>query len=197
MLGMMRNVALIRRVGGGWQPSRLPPSGITTAVRSVTSASTQFDHPRFSFRQRHTYHTLPMHDANKFGGRTAYLREIGPFDHKRKGRLFKRNLEISQWNVDVWCAQQTLRKKWKARDWEVIEVPFALAPPEMQCVIPEAYTDLPVAVAASGSAGACNLRRKVYDREQLQEMLYGQSPYQPIIRTQEGGKHDATLDKCM
>lgn len=118
-------------------------SSLYTQNRGILLSGDVVDHPPYSFRRRHTYRTLPLHDANRFGGRTAYLREIGPFDHKRRGRLFKRNHELSQWNVDVWCAQQTLRKKWKGRDWVVMELPFLCSPRLLQRVIPEIFTDLP------------------------------------------------------
>lgn len=133
-------------------PSPLLPGGASESAcvssfccarRSVLLSSDVVDHPPYRYRQRHTYRTLPLHDASRFGGRSSYLREIGPFDHKRKGRLFKRNAELSQWNVDVWAAQQTLRKKWKGRDWVVMEVPFLCSPRALQRVIPEMFTDLP------------------------------------------------------
>lgn len=118
-------------------------SSLWCSKRAVLVSGSIVDHPPHSFRRQHTYRTLPLHDANRFGGRSAYLREIGPFDHKRRGRLFKRNSALSQWNVDVWCAQQTLRKKWKGRDWVVMELPFLSSPKLLQRVIPEIYTDLP------------------------------------------------------
>lgn len=75
---------------------------VTTSIRNISS--NVFDHPPFTYRKRHTFNTLPMHDANKFGGRSAYLRQIGPIDHKKAGRLFKRDLPTLQFNVDVWAA---------------------------------------------------------------------------------------------
>lgn len=152
--------------------------GATAAVTSALSVSSRhvstgvFDHGKFKYRQRHTFNSIPLHDANRFGGRSAYLREIGPFDHKKKGRLFKRDPATVQFNVDVWAAQQTLRKKWKGRDWEVVELPFSLAPQCLQRVIPEMYTDVPVMTdAAVGDYS--NIRNKVFDREELQDVLYG------------------------
>lgn len=159
---------------GSTQSLRYPRTAAAAAVvmGSARTVSTgEFDHPPFKFRQRHTFNTLPVHDANRFGGRSAYLREIGPFDHKRKGRAFKKDPATVQFNVDVWAAQQTLRKRWKGRDWEVVELPFALAPREMQRVIPEVYTDVPV-MADPARGDFRNLRRRVYDRESLQEVLF-------------------------
>lgn len=139
-----------------------------------------------------------MHDANRFGGRSAYLREIGPFDHKKKGRLFKRDPETQQFNVDVWSAQQTLRKQWKGRDWDVVEMPFELAPKELQRVVPERYTDVPV-MANPAANDFMNIRRKVYDREALQGALYatganGQTPYPALQRVDRSAM---TLDKFL
>lgn len=128
------------------QPAALASTTTTllTPFRSVVTASTMLDHPQYKFRQQHTYRTLPLHDSNRFGGRTSYLREIGPFDHKRRGRLFKRQRELAQWNVDIWAAQQTLRKKWKSRDYMVVEMPFLQSPAALQRVIPEMFTDIPI-----------------------------------------------------
>lgn len=132
---------------------------LVTSYRGVISASTMMDHPPYKFRQQHTYRTLPLHDANRFGGRTAYLREIGPFDHKRRGRLFKRQRELSQWNVDVWAAQQSLRKKWKSRDYFVVEMPFLQSPQLLQRVIPEVFTDVPICLSDNQSkAEECSTR---------------------------------------
>ncbi|CAD2222594.1 hypothetical protein AGDE_01115 [Angomonas deanei] len=153
-----------------------------------------FEHPPFKYRKRHAFNTLPVHDANRFGGRSAYLREIGPFDHKKKGRQFKRDPGTVQFNVDVWSAQQTLRKQWKKRDWTVVELPFALAPKEMQRVIPELYTDVPIPTN-SAKGDYSNLRSKVYDRETLQEALYsGARPYPEIVRVDQKA---LTLDKFL
>ncbi|CUE79201.1 Hypothetical protein, putative [Bodo saltans] len=146
-------------------------AALCSTMRCVSTA--RFDHPPYADRQKHTYRTLPIHDANYFGGRLANLREIGPVDGKKRGRLFKRNPEIAQFNVDVWCAQQTLRKRWKQRDWEVVELPFSLAPAAMQRVIPEVYTDVPQMVdPSSSSTDRSNIRSKVYALEDVQEAVF-------------------------
>lgn len=154
-----------------------------------------FDHPPYKFRQQHSFNSLPVHDSSRFGGRSAYLREIGPFDHKRKGRLFKRDPRTVQFNVDVWAAQQTLRKRWKGRDWDVVELPFSLAPKELQRVIPEVYTDVPT-MTNPAQGDFSNIRSKVYDREALQGALYGgvAKPY-PALRTVD--PEALTLDKFL
>nr|CAJ2468530.1 unnamed protein product [Leishmania braziliensis] len=172
------------------------PAPLTAASRCVSTGV--FDHPPFSYRHQHTFNTLPMHDANRFGGRTAYLREIGPIDHKKKGRLFKRDLATLQFNVDVWCAQQSLRKQWKGRDWDVVEMPFELAPKELQRVVPEKYTDVPM-MTDPVHHDYMNIRRKVFDREALQGALYpsggaDQSPYPAIQRVNRAAM---TLDKYL
>ncbi|CAJ1986801.1 mitoribosomal protein mS69 [Leishmania donovani] len=169
---------------------------LTVATRCVHAGI--FDHPPFSYRRQHTFNTLPMHDANRFGGRTAYLREIGPIDHKKKGRLFKRDLPTLQFNVDVWCAQQTLRKQWKGRDWDVVEMPFEMAPKELQRVVPEKYTDVPM-MADPARHDYMNIRRKVFDREDMQDALFAsggadQPPYPAIQRVDKAAM---TLDKYL
>ncbi|KEG10776.1 hypothetical protein DQ04_03301040 [Trypanosoma grayi] len=155
-----------------------------------------FDHPSFECRQKHSFNTLPLHDANRFGGRTAYLREIGPVNQKKQGRRFKKDMRTVQFNVDVWCAQQTLRKKWKQRDWEVVEVPFRLSPKEQQRVVPELYTDVPQMTDPAHNDFS-NIHSKVYDREELQADLFGAAgplPYPPLQRVD---KQAMTLDKFL
>lgn len=177
------------------RPSR--PLAVAALSFSLMAISTgQFDHPTQHYRRQHTFNTLPMHDANRFGGRTAYLREIGPIDHKKKGRLFKRDAATSQFNVDVWSAQQTLRKQWKKRDWDVVEMPFELAPRKLQQVIPERYTDVPM-MADPARGDYMNIRRKVYDRETLQETLYAGSEQQPYPSLQRVDRTAMTLDKFL
>eukprot|EP00796_Vickermania_ingenoplastis_P009559 gene9559-6715_t len=140
--------------------------------------------------------------------RTAYLREIGPFDHKRKGRLFKRDHEMVQWNVDIWCAQQSLRRRWKSRDWSVVEMPFQVAPPALQRVLPETHTDIPQMIpqnyfshchehcspspSSATSSGyqppedryhktfTHNVRQQVFDVEEVQNSLFGGCNVYPI-----------------
>lgn len=184
---------------------------ISSGARWVTSASATTTHPPFTHRMRHTYRTLPLHDANKFGGRTAYLREIGPFDAKKRGRLFKKQIEIVQWNVDMWCAQQSLRKRWKQRDWVVLELPFQLSPPRLQRVIPEIYTDVPLGLSSMGAIEgehtdpnppdryarlqSNNVRQAVFDVEDVQAVLFGGvKPYPNLCRRRES---PSTLDKLL
>ncbi|KPI86949.1 hypothetical protein ABL78_3995 [Leptomonas seymouri] len=183
---------IIRRsVCGG---RRMAVAALSASVMHHSSG--QFDHPSQHYRRQHTFNTLPMHDANRFGGRAAYLREIGPINHRKRGRLFKRDPATLQYNVDVWCAQQSLRKQWKGRHWDVVEMPFELAPRELQRVIPEKYTDVPV-MADPARKDYMNIRRKVYDRESLQDALYtgsGQPPYPPLQRID---KATMSLDKFL
>mmetsp|Transcript_27516 Transcript_27516/g.31712 ORF Transcript_27516/g.31712 Transcript_27516/m.31712 type:complete len:189 (-) Transcript_27516:82-648(-) len=188
MLSLRRVVP--RQVGAPMQSS--------CTVQQHRNVSTgRFDHPPYSFRQRHTFQTLPIHDANYFGGRTAQLREIGPVNSMRRGRQFKRNKELAQYNVDIWCAQQTLRKRWKSRDWEVMELPFPLAPRELQRVMPEMYTDVPQPVDGFGGKDMSNVRSKVFDVETLQHVVYGARS--PLLTTAIRRVHkDAlTLDKFL
>ena len=154
-----------------------------------------FFHPVKSSRRRHTHITTPMHDANHFGGRSAQLREIGPINHRMRGRMFKMDPTLQQYNVDIWAAQQTLRKKWKSRDWDVIEFPFELAPKQLQRVIPELYTELPPMTDPANN-DCQNIRKKVFDCEDLQRVLYpkaDRTPYPPIQRVDK--TKPLTLDK--
>lgn len=77
-----------------------------------------------------------------------------------------------QYNVDVWNAQQTLRKKWKGRNWRVVELPFEKAPALLQKVVPEEYTELPM-MADPKNGDFSNIRRKTFAQEDLQEALFG------------------------
>ncbi|CBH13493.1 hypothetical protein, conserved [Trypanosoma brucei gambiense DAL972] len=184
---------MMRRVRDGLFLSH-PSSALQCSVAVVSTG--EFDHPPFQFRQRHTFNTTPLHDANRFGGRTAYLREIGPVNIKKQGRRFKKDPRTVQFNVDVWCAQQTLRKRWKQRDWEVIEIPFRLVPREQQRVIPELYTDIPQMTDPARNDFS-NIRNKVYDREELQGVLFpaaGTMLYPPLQRVD---KQAMTLDKYL
>lgn len=164
---------------------------VVVACRCVSTGV--FDHPKTSFSRKHTFNTLPIHDANNFGGRVAQLREIGPVNIKKKGRAYKKDKELSQFDVDVWCAQQTLRKRWKGRDWDVVEMPFQLAPKELQRVIPELYTDVPQPVDAKGNDYQ-NVRSKVFDVEELQQELFGGTPFPHLRKVNASAQ---TLDKFL
>jgi hypothetical protein len=133
-----------------------------------------FDHPEFAWRKRHHHMYLPMHDANRWGGRSAMLRQLKTPDQKRSSSRWKSDIDVLQYNVDVWCAQQTLRKKWKARDYEVVELPFQLAPKLLRRVVPELHTELPQ-MADPKNGDYQNIRAKVFDREahEMQRALFG------------------------
>ncbi len=152
-----------------------------------------FNHVPTSSRRRHTHMQLPTHDSSRFGGRLAYMREIGPINNKYRGKAWKGVPELQQYNVDVWCAQQTLRKKWKARDWEVMEVPFEKAPKVLQRVIPEKYTELPV-MTDPKNGDFENIQTKVFDREELQDALYPHMAKHPFPRLLTVNRSAATLD---
>ena len=171
--------------------------GIFLSADGTRAVSTnRFDQPPFTNRQKHTFKSAPVHSSNYFGGRTAQFREIGPIDGKKAGRKFKIEREITQYNVDIWCAQQTLRKQWKGRDWDVVEMPFELAPPTLQRVIPELHTDIPL--PSDPKAGDYeNVRSKVFDVEELQDKLFpgGQRVLPDIRPPPEDSK--MTLDKFL
>jgi hypothetical protein len=127
------------------------------------------------------------------------LRELGPIDPKKKGRRFKKELSVCQFNVDIWCAQQTLRKRWKQRDWDVHEVPFTLAPRVLQRVIPEMHTAVPAGLDHS-LRSYVNLHSTIIDREEITTVLYPDDEclasriYVPIRRVD---RSLMTLDKFL
>jgi hypothetical protein len=169
------------------------PASSSSQATQVRHTVGSYNHLPTSHSRRHNHKTLPMDDANRFGGRSASLREPGKFDHKKRGARWKLDPELQQYNIDVWCAQQTLRKKWKARDWEVVELPFEHAPAALQQVIPELHTELPtMAAPAAGDYG--NVRAKVYDREELQDVLFPRTETKPYPALRRVDKSAATLD---
>ena len=168
----------------------IPAAALTTQRRNTVGS---YDRLRTMHTRRHNHMQLPKDDSNRFGGRTAFLREPGKFDHKTQGARWKLDPELQQYNIDVWCAQQTLRKKWKARDWEVVEVPFELAPKALQQVIPELHTELPtMADPAAGDFGT--VRAKVYDREDMQDVLFPRAAEKPYPKLRRVDKTQMTLD---
>lgn len=132
----------------------------------------EFKAPERMRRLRNSNLTTTQWNTNKYGGRFARLRESrATYRRAVASREFSRDPRIVQFNMDVWNAQQTLRKKWKGRDWEVVELPYELAPKVLQKVIPEMYTAPPMhADPAAGDFS--NIRAKVFDREDLQEVLF-------------------------
>lgn len=144
---------------------------LSDTVRWVTDT---FDIEQPARWSKHTHSTLPLTDSSKFGGRTSYLREKAPINARYRGRQFKKDHTLLQYNVDVWCAQQTLRKKWKGRDWDVYEMPFERAPKVLQKVIPEVHTEVPM-MADPENGDFYNIRSKVFDVEDLQGELFATS----------------------
>jgi hypothetical protein len=144
-------------------------------------------------RRKHDHRSLPIDDASFWGGRSAHMRYTGP-QKGLGGPKWMLDRSLEKYNIDVWLAQQTLRKKWKGRDWDVVELPFQHAPKELQQVIPEKHTELPRMVNAS--AGDCrNVRSVVYDRESLQEVLYpGRAKPYPELRSQHPDEAKLALD---
>ena len=120
-------------------------------------------------------------------------------DNGRRSKYFggaewKRDIPSMQYNVDVWTAQQTLRKQWKGRDWDVFELPFEKAPTLLQRVIPEIHTEAPV-MSDPANGDFSNIRAKVFDREELQDVLYPDfetKPYPKIEKPKKDSK--ITLD---
>lgn len=131
-----------------------------------------FSLPPQRHRRSHTHLTLNYHNSNFLGGRTAYFRYHGKPLGKKHGAEWKKHRPTVDYNIDVWAAQQTLRKKWKGRDYRVVELPFEAAPAQLQKVIPEEYTELPM-MSDPANGDFSNIRRKTFAQEDLQEALFG------------------------
>lgn len=113
------------------------------------------------------------HNSNYFGGRLGSFRVNGSNNTLQKmGNFWRKHMPTQQYNVDVWNAQQTLRKKWKGRNWRVVEMPFEKAPALLQKVIPEEYTELPM-MSDPKNGDFSNIRRKTFAQEELQDILFG------------------------
>lgn len=149
------------------------PLGVASSTAFVQRRGIvgRFNHTPGARPRKHGYNTLPYTHTSLWGGRSSFLREKGPFNSRYRGLRWKRDPELRQFNVDVWCAQQTLRKKWKGRDWEVYELPFEKAPKLLQQVIPEMYTEVP-RMADPKNGDFENIRAKVFARENLAQVLF-------------------------
>lgn len=159
-------------------------------------ATGEFSVQKPSSRRRHTARTLPLHDSNRFGGRLAYMRMPSTKTKKYSGERWTFDERLLQYNTDMWVAQQTLRRQWKSRDWDVVELPFALAPQELRQVIPELHTEFPKSVdARNGKYG--NVRDVVVPCEDLQDALFPRSevkPYPTVFTPRDVPTRGATLD---
>ena len=129
-------------------------------------------------RRRHSHDVVPRDDANRLGGRTAYFRVLSGTNGPKSGKKWTKDATLVNYNIDVWLGQQTLRKKWKGRNWDVVEMAFEDAPKELQRVIPEKYTELPLPVGEKGG----NIRDFVVDRESIQPALYPRGQQYPNLR---------------
>eukprot|EP00759_Apiculatamorpha_spiralis_P040715 PhF_6_TR39591/c0_g1_i1/m.58672 len=109
----------------------------------------------------------PYHEPQKFGGRIAHVKQYVTVKHG-SGTLWKKDPKMRERVLAVFEAQQFSRREWKSRDYDVYELPYEFAPKEMQRVIPDLYTEIPIR-ANDGT----NLRQKVYDRETMASVLYG------------------------
>lgn len=149
-------------------------------------------------RRSHTHLTLPSHHSSYWGGRTAHFRvpQKSAKRFKENAPQWKLDQPTMQFNVDVWAGQQSLRRKWKGREWRVVELPFERAPAVLQRVIPELHSELPV-MADPKTGDYTNIRAKTFAVEDpaLQETVYGsqQLPL-PVKRSPRGSTGGVTLD---
>lgn len=169
----------------------LPTMTTTTTIVTVAPIQTesfrfmrerQFNMLARAHKRNHSQITLNSHNSNFFGGRLSAFRYEGRSSHLKKGPEFTKHMPTMQYNIDVWSAQQSLRKKWKGRNWRVVEMPFEKAPKVLQRVIPEQYTELPV-MADPANGDYSNIRRKTFSQEELQEALFERQVLpMPVVR---------------
>ena len=82
-----------------------------------------------AWRKLHTYNQLSPNSSTRFGGRLKRFRQARQTAPVHPGRAYplqpwKRQPHMIQYNVDVWWAQETLRREWKGREFDVYEVPY-------------------------------------------------------------------------
>ena len=163
-------------------------SSITTTnqVRNIHKGEFKVD---TAIKRRYNSHTsTPIWSSQRFGGRWAAFRVKAPAKRMFVKRTFTQDPMIIQFQADVWNAQQTLRKKWKGRDFEVVELPYSLAPAALKGVIPDIHTGAPKCTDEL-RGDFSNIQNKVFDREEVQQVMYSkvgeaqqQQPYPTLLK---------------
>lgn len=156
----------------------------TTQTRCIHKG--EFSTPTTLNRQGNSHISLPIRSSQRYGGRWAAFRVKAPAKRMFVKKMFTQDPKVVQFQADVWNAQQTLRRKWKSRDFEVVEMPFSLAPPTLRGVIPDIHTDAPQPLNEK-SGDYSNANSKVFDREELQQVMYSSSdsgvqPYPKLLK---------------
>lgn len=158
----------------------------TNQVRSIHKGEFKVD---TALKRRFNSHiSAPIWSSQRFGGRWAAFRVKAPAKRAFVKKTFTQDPQIIQFQADVWNAQQTLRKKWKGRDFEVVELPFALAPAALRGVIPDIHTGAPRCTDEL-RGDYSNIQNKVFDREEVQQVMYSkageaqqQQPYPTLLK---------------
>ena len=114
-------------------------------------------------RRPFSYMKRTRHERQRFGGRAVRIASTAQNSpkHLRDPRTKERMLAVYE-------AQEFSRRHWKGRDFEVYEIPWSLAPRELQRVMPELHTECPTR-AADGT----NIRHKVFERSMLPAEIFG------------------------
>ena len=142
-----------------------------------------------SMRERHfSYMKTPRHESQRFGGRACRIRQSMPLAHGA-GLQHLKYPEIKEQILSVYEAQERSRREWKSRDYDIYEMPFSLAPRELQRVIPEPYTELPL----RASTGAL-LSHVIFEREVVAKELF---PDQLISTFPKPDPANPTLDEFL
>lgn len=168
----------------------LSAAALAPSLSAAARFSRVFSLPPRRHRRSHTHLNLNAHNSNYLNGRTAHFRFNGRSPHRRHGAEWKKHRPTIEYNIDVWNAQQTSRKKWKGRDFRVVELPFEAAPAMLQKVIPEEYTELPM-MSDPANGDFSNIRRKTFAQEDLQEALFGKKVLPSLV---ERNISDVKLD---
>jgi hypothetical protein len=174
---MLRRVLVVPR-------TRLRVLGAAPLEAQTRARSEVFNsRDRDGMRRTHTSHQLPRNHSSRYGGRAAHFRVSTRNTAHQVNNYWFKDQRLEKYNIDVWLAQQTLRKKWKGRDWDVVEMPFALAPKALQQVVPELHTELPK-MTAPAKGDFQNIRSKVFNREDLQDALFPNHAVKPYPQLQ-------------
>eukprot|EP00760_Papus_ankaliazontas_P029542 PhM_4_TR4282/c0_g1_i1/m.93371 len=119
-------------------------------------------------RRHYSFLKTPRHEPQKYGGRIVHVKQSGTTE-MGKGLMWKRSAALQNRALAVFEAQEFSRRHWKSRDYDVVELPYELAPAELQRVLPEPYTENLIR-----DARGTNLRRRVFTRDEVGAVVYGE-----------------------
>ena len=126
--------------------------------------------------RRFTYMKTPRYESQRFGSRACRIRQPAPSIKGSTGLQHLRDPGTKQRILAIYDAQEFSRREWKARDFDVYEMPFDLSPEELQCVVPEPYTECTQRSIKDG----IGIKGRVFERERVAPFLFpGQQIPQP------------------